>query len=98
MADIELVIKIPEEKYKQFIKDQKDKYGAALISTDIIANGTPLPKGHNRLIEADSLIKAIEEKAKRLSNADTINGLCGAVALIFDAPTIIEKDKTESEV
>jgi hypothetical protein len=46
------------------------------------------------LRDADSLIKAIEEKAKRLSNADTINGLCGAVALIFDAPTIIEAEKT----
>lgn len=59
-----------------------------------IANGTPLPKGYGRLIDADSLIKAIEEKAKRLSNADTINGLCGAVALIFDEQTIIEAEKT----
>lgn len=45
------------------------------------------------MIDADSLIKAIEKKAKRLSNLDTINGLCGAVALIFDAPTLIEADK-----
>ena len=60
-----------------------------------VKKGIPLPKNHGRLIDADSLIKAIEEKAKRLSNADTINGLCGAVALIFDEPTIIEAEKEE---
>ena len=45
MADIELVIKIPKEVYKQFKKDQKEKYVSAMISTDIITNGTPLPEG-----------------------------------------------------
>ena len=92
-----IVIEISEEDYKEV---RKDTYSGTSFENRVfsaIDNGTPLPKGHGRLIDADSLIKAIEEKAKRLSNADTINGLYGAVALIFDEQTIIEADKTESE-
>lgn len=60
---------------------------------EAIDNGKPLPSGCGKLIDADNLIKAIEEKAQRLKNLDTINGLCGAVALIYDAEVIIEADK-----
>ena len=85
---MQIVIELNEELY-----DYMKSLPYNTILEMIVLNGTPLPKGHGRLIDADSLIKAIEEKAKRLSNADTINGLCGAVALIFDTPTIIEADK-----
>ena len=63
----------------------------ALVSG--VLKGTPLPKGHSKLIDADKLIKSIEKKSKRLKNLDTINGLCGAVALIYDAEVIIKADK-----
>lgn len=53
MADIELVIKIPEKEYKNICLMSKDGIGMALY--DWIANGTPLPKGHGRLIDADEL-------------------------------------------
>ena len=84
MADIEVLIKIPEEVYKQFRKDQKEKYVSAMISTDIIANGIPLPKRHGRLIDADAL------------NRKDVN--CANVPMNFinTAKTIIEADK-ESE-
>ena len=88
---MKLVIEIPEEVYK---KQRYSQYFGAwsVVLQKCFENGTPLPKGHGRLIDSGGLIKAIEEKAKRLGNADTINGLCGAVALIFDAPTIIEAE------
>ena len=92
---MEIVIKIPEEEYKLCKRQVAD--GITNPLKIYIANGTPLPKGHGKLIDGDGLIKTIGEKAKRLSNTDTINGLCGAVALIFDAPTIIEADKAEKE-
>ena len=85
---------------KIVIDISNDEYQVALAKMLLIFRGykfITLPKGHGRLIDADSLIKTIEEKAKRLSNADTINGLCGAVALIFDEQTIIEADRAESE-
>ena len=37
-----------------------------------------------RNIDADKLIRRIEEKAKMSKNEDVINGLCGAVAIIYD--------------
>ena len=55
MADIELVIKIPEEIYKASqIIDVKHE-DVIQIPLEVIANGTPLPKGHGRLIDADKL-------------------------------------------
>ena len=33
-------------------------------------------------------IKAMQDKAKRLKNEDTINGLCGAVAILFELPSV----------
>lgn len=87
---MQIVIDIEEDYYK--IIQHGVEHGMDYNPYVLIANSTPLPKGHGRLISADNLIKSIEEKAKRLSNTDTINGLCGAVALIFDAPTIIETD------
>lgn len=41
MADIELVIKIPEETY-EYWKEHKHEY----VLAEAIANGIPLPKGH----------------------------------------------------
>lgn len=92
---MKIVIDIPESQYEYLSKIANAGHEPLGYFERVIMRGTPLPKGHGRLIDADSLIKAIEEKAKRLSNADTINGLCGAVALIFDESTIIGADKEE---
>lgn len=92
MADIELVVKIPEEVYKQFRKDQKEKYVSAMISTDIIANGTPLPKGHGELVDRDKFenLKLIHDaKYGHISWSDAIK------KIKHSAPTIIEADKGE---
>ena len=49
MADIELVIKVPEEIYKASqIIDVKHE-DVIQIPLETIANGTPLPKGHGRI-------------------------------------------------
>lgn len=51
--DIELVIKIPEELYKATINGLNAEEIWDLRVA--IKNGTPLPKGHGRLIDADDL-------------------------------------------
>lgn len=50
---MKLIIDIPEEIYKasQIIKYED----TILIPLEVIAKGTPLPKGHGRLIDADKL-------------------------------------------
>lgn len=49
---MKLVIDIPEEAYKLLQTDGVDWLGAEHI-LNAVANGTPLPKHHGRLIDAE---------------------------------------------
>lgn len=53
---MEVIIKIPDDEYKQ-MKDYPSVWNSHFER--IIANGTPLPKGHDRLVEAKAVIKAL---------------------------------------
>ena len=92
MADIELVIKIPEEMYKWIYDVNKfsNDYGMGDF-IDLIKNGIPLPKEHGRLIDADSM--------KTMKNIQSAN--FNAVALIRlwidKQDTIIEAEKESEE-
>lgn len=85
MADIELVIKISEENYN-IIKNYKAPMSWA---EHVIKNGTPLPKGHGRLIDADD-IRVIElEDDLHIIRHEKGDG----IDTYIDAPTIIEADR-----
>ena len=49
------------------------------------------------LINRQDAIKAIDEKAKRIKNEDTLNGLAGAVGILFDLPSVTQKSETVTE-
>ena len=107
---MKIVIDMPEETYKHIMSMQfyipGSRGGKSLVELMLktIRSGTPLPKGHGRLIDADEL----EELFGRMCPSD-----CGACdpkrktdgcgrwydtcSLIDVAPTIIEADKAESE-
>ena len=91
MADIELVIKIPEELVNELYDDNYEGviswYDTTLYRA--IQDGTPLPKGHGRLIDADELKKHKYHDNDRFENAV-------AIAQIDWADTIIEADKGEN--
>lgn len=58
MADIELVIKIPENTYKRIqalVSDDYFEHDICGNSMRRIANGIPLPKGHGDLIDRREL-------------------------------------------
>ena len=99
MADIELVIKMPEEEYKNICLMSKDGIGMALY--DWIANGTPLPKGHGRLIDADKLNRTMYHKAFETdSDMQKWDSGCWIRYKMFEnsmkeMPTVIEADKGE---
>ncbi len=82
MADIELIIKIPEHAYEECKKAKLTEAleGVPFHVMKAIANGTPLPKGHGDLIDADDIDNHI------IGHVDTRS-----------CPTIIEADKAESE-
>ena len=80
---MQIVIDIPEKEYKRW---QDEGEMDALIVRNSLVNGTPLPKGHGRLIDADEL---------------TENTLCKTFGLrsvdIENATTIIEADRGDEE-
>lgn len=43
-------------------------------------------------INRKEAIAAMQDKAKKLKNEDTINGLCGAVAILYDLPSTEKND------
>ena len=61
MAYIELVIKIPEEMYKWVDDVNKffNYYGTSDF-VDLVKKGTPLPKKHGRLMDADTFINSLK--------------------------------------
>ena len=77
---MKLIIDINEDYFE--ILKYEERNGNDFHPIKIIANGTPLPKGHGRLIDTDALVK------KGDITKDYLN--------IF-APTIIEADNEGNE-
>lgn len=89
---MQIVIDIPEEDWK-FIKESDGCRWSRAILEGVI-NGTPLPKGHGRLIDADALVKKMEEREEKLKDDRSMWETAGVeTALDMFAPTIIEADK-----
>lgn len=86
MADIELVIKIPEETYEYW---KNSCYSHKYVFAEAIKNGTQLPKGHGRLIDADAL------EYWKNNRPDEINYHFVPKYELDNAPTIIEADKEQ---
>lgn len=84
---MQIVIDIPEKVYKSI---QGNEY-CGIIDSDMynaIANGTPLPKGHGRLIDADKI---------KFEYLFQNNEWIATEALIDNQQTIIEADKEVGE-
>lgn len=86
MAEIELVIKI-DEKYLESIHKAVEvdcttpPYFVVRNLWESVLNGTPLPKGHGRLIDADNI---------SFSQFFDAGDYALARRGIYEAPTIIE--------
>ena len=83
---MKIVIDISEHIYEQIMADSKvyvlDNEVDRILIENAIYNGTPLPEGHGRLIDAD-----------KLQRVDHIV----LESMIDNAPTIIEADKESKE-
>lgn len=85
MADIELVIKIPEETY-EYWKEHKYEY----VLSEAIANGIPLPKRHGALKDADKIEDITWQEPYY---HDALNVLSEIRDKIRNQRTIIKADK-----
>lgn len=82
---MKVVIEIPDKMVKA-IEDGSFGYRYNIYDLcGLVMDGTPLPKGHGRLIDADEI---------QFENTEfeTYGDYCIAFDAIDDAPTIIEKD------
>jgi len=86
MADIELVIKMPEEMWERV----KEGY-VPLGIRKYLMNSAPLPKGHGRLIDAGEYVDVLNNA--QIEGLNTYKGLGRAKELLIETHTIIEADK-----
>lgn len=90
MADIELIIKIPEETYRAVCDE-------CMLPMNIIGafrNGTPLPKGHGKIIDESTITEVYTQETEPRE----INGIpiYPRIEIIgTNAQTIIEAEKEE---
>ena len=75
---MKILIEIDDNLYKD-VKKYTNRYRSL---GEAVANGKPLPKGHGRLIDADTLVDGFEDNYE----------FCEALNA---TPTIIEADKNE---
>lgn len=89
---MKIVIEIPDN-FKDYIEDVLMGVGdSAEILVDAVMNGTPLPKGHGRLIEVTNQLEQELFTFTRYTGIDE----CpyeSATLITDNAPTIIEADK-----
>ena len=95
---MKLIIDIPES----YLNMQSIRVSHFVINKvwDAVKKGTPLPKGHGRLIDADALIKKSSCMSTWLCDhkeCDICQYRCVAKYEIEDAETIIEADKEEEK-
>lgn len=96
---MQIVINIPEELYETY-KGRPPMLGDAGMDmiAQAIANGTPLPKGHGRLIDGDKIISKICGSSCGCHLEECgFDEHCFSVIRIESAQSIIEADRAESE-
>lgn len=85
MADVKLVIKVPEEVYIALLNGYEEPYSQ--MFSDVVKNGIPLPKGHNILDENKVVMELVYGNLLK----DDVK--CGDITSILKDARIIEADK-----
>ena len=95
MADIELVIKIPEGLKKEFEFEQWTAL-SCMTMKNALEKAIQLPKGHRRLIEITPQLEQELFTFTRYTGIDEYP-YESAIIITDNAPTVIGADKAESE-
>ena len=93
---MKLVIEIPNEVVEK--ESYADYFGCFSRELyEIIKNGTPLPKGHGRLIDADMLDETVLRLNTEQDAQITRTEYKIISNVLYEIPTIIEADKEREE-
>ena len=94
---MQVVIKIDEARFKDIQRIAEVQLDMRTDTVEqLIAKGTPLPKGHGRLIDVNDLLDDINLEDNDY-NRDVNTGEIITLENIDRIPTIIKADKAESE-
>ncbi len=101
IEEIELVVKVPKYMFEAFQDRYKypNKGNGINLLEYAIAKGTPLPKGHGRLVDISKIDEDKVESDNPIIYLE-INGQCTeAISLDYlnDLPTIVEADKEDED-
>lgn len=88
-----VVVDIPNWLYNAIMTHREPQYSQSL--GDAVRDGTPLPKGHGRIID-ESQISSVEYH-EEIENIGTLFEIVHMIIDSTDAPTIIEADTGETE-
>ena len=97
---MQVVIDINDNEYRSIksYPNNNTSYPITLHLYEAVRNGTPLPKGHGRLIDADALEQKMCDREKEIGDENVLwESSAVSVALDMFALTIIEKDKEGEE-
>ncbi len=97
METVDVVIKIPKTTYNNVKKTECIIWGDdAYYIGHAIANGTVLPKGHGRLVDADEMVKILRKSEYYQEKRGDFYGVevtSRVKNFIEDTDTVIEADK-----
>ena len=114
METVEVVVRIPKDVYDiiqevgRIISGRRSGKTIEFALWNGVKNGTVLPKGHGRLIDADAFIEKLKDASKRQKYKEALIGDGLTVDDVFkaiiesleniglaegDSPTVIEADK-----
>ena len=99
MAEIELVVKIPEEYYENLLKNCRFSSEEIPIVSLAIATGTPLPKKHGDLVDVEEVkeyLDNIQQELDGWGETDSAIEIAKARMGLDSVLTIIEADKAKS--
>ena len=88
---MKIVIDVPETVFREFIAGTQSMKNDVIISNAVF-DGTPLPKNHGRLIDADALKEIIGQFPLAWEYGQGVNDCWDALVA---APTIIAADKED---
>ena len=92
---MQIVIDISAMDYADIMKTSKERPRELTHYERIISKGTPLPKGHGRLIDADALIDSFVNCVQECGCCEHHIRSKYGCGIIEDAPTVLEADKGE---
>ena len=96
---MQIVIDMNDNEYwgiKEY-PDNITSYPVTIHLYEAVRNGTPLPKGHGRLIDADKLVPDCQEDSVYYDDDEHNEFTAVGIAQIECAETIVEADKGDEE-